>query len=267
MELSAAAIARDARPAVPTGAAAVDAPPEIPLAPIKRVQARFNLLADGMLYLVVFLGGFLGTVMRYGLSLALPAPLASDGFFSAFHTATFLANMLACFIFAGLTMYVSQASWMPKRVRQLTSRGVGMGVCGGFSTLSAMVIEELASIREGQIAGFLCYMLLSFAGGLAVAWFGARLALVTTAKREARVVADAASSMRGASGAAHALASGMPVAGVDMVTGLPKSGMVTVGAATPPEGDYGQPLPSFEPAPTTDEIPLVGDPMTGEVRG
>ena len=35
-------------------------PPTIPLAPMKRMQARFNPLADGLMYVVVFVGGFVG---------------------------------------------------------------------------------------------------------------------------------------------------------------------------------------------------------------
>ncbi|WP_368087496.1 CrcB family protein, partial [Bifidobacterium bifidum] len=111
----------------PTGLAAAVAPPSIPLAPAKRVQAKFNPLADGMLYLVVFVGGFFGTAIRYGLSLLLPNPAAPSGLLHSFHTATFIANMLACFIFAALSTYMSQAAWIRKRIRQLVSRGVGMG--------------------------------------------------------------------------------------------------------------------------------------------
>lgn len=40
----------------PTGAAAAEQPPQIPLAPVKRVQAQFNPLADLLLYLVVLAG-------------------------------------------------------------------------------------------------------------------------------------------------------------------------------------------------------------------
>ena len=112
----------------PTGLAAAVAPPSIPLAPAKRVQAKFNPLADGMLYLVVFVGGFFGTAIRYGLSLLLPNPAAPSGLLHSFHTATFIANMLACFIFAALSTYMSQAAWIRKRIRQLVSRGVGMGM-------------------------------------------------------------------------------------------------------------------------------------------
>ncbi|MBT1181965.1 CrcB family protein [Bifidobacterium sp. CP2] len=268
----------------PTGAAAAAEPPRIPLAPAKRVQAQFNPLADGMIYLVVFVGGFVGTAMRYGLSLLMPTPAAERGFLSAFHTATFTANMLACFIFAALTAYMSQASWIRKRVRQLTSRGVGMGMCGGFSTLSAMVIEELTAIHQGQIAGFLFYMLFSFAVGLLVAAAGVKVALALASRRSAHVVAQAVAAASG-EGPAHAApkrdVDGVALADKPIAVGDAASGPVEIKASTPPQGDYGQPLPSaasdaasvgtplapaFEPAPITDEIPTVGDPITGGVR-
>lgn len=269
----------------PTGAAAAPAPPSIPLAPVKRMQARFNPLADGMVYLVVFLGGCVGTAMRYGLALLIPQPAASEGPLSAFHTATFLANMIACLIFAWLTTYVSQASWLPKRARQLTSRGVGMGMCGGFSTLSAMVIEELTSIQGAQIGGFVFYMLASYIGGLIVAALGVKLALIMSAKDEAKVVLEAVSGKH----AAPANPAPIPVGAGSGPSNRSDthdlySGFVDVSVSAPPQGDYGQPFAAssaasvssvapvesiapvaIEPAPITDEIPLVGDLTTGEV--
>ena len=165
-----------------TAPASGPVPPRIPLAPIKAVHPRFNPLADVMIYVVVFVGGCIGTGMRYGLGQLIPAA-ESGAIASSFHLATFLANMAACFIYAALTTYVAQASWIRKRVRQLTSRGVGMGMCGGFSTLSAMVIEELTSLQQGHIAGFLIYMLTSFVAGLLVSWFGVRLGLAASGLR------------------------------------------------------------------------------------
>ncbi|WP_240540946.1 fluoride efflux transporter FluC [Bifidobacterium vespertilionis] len=140
-------------------------------------------LTDIVLYLVVFLGGCVGTAMRYGISLAIPNTAAQSGLLSVFHTATFVANMLACFIFAWLTTSMGRARWIPARTRELVNRGVGMGMCGGFSTLSAMVIEELMSWRGGNIAGVAFYEIVSFACGLAVAYGGAKLALAMTASR------------------------------------------------------------------------------------
>ena len=257
-----------------TAPASGPVPPRIPLAPIKAVHPRFNPLADVMIYVVVFVGGCIGTGMRYGLGQLIPAA-ESGAIASSFHLATFLANMAACFIYAALTTYVAQASWIRKRIRQLTSRGVGMGMCGGFSTLSAMVIEELTSLQQGHIAGFLIYMLTSFVAGLLVSWFGVRLGLAASAKRQAKVVAAAFASTQ--SGGRHAALPFAIVTAVEntpitvdspVVVPVPESAGVTESTAAA----AGTPVPTtstsmIEPEPDTAEIPLVSDPFTGEVRG
>ena len=251
----------------PQGAAAADRPPRIPLAPRKRMQAQFNPLADGMIYLVVFLGGFVGTAMRYGLSLVMPATAAEKGFFGAFHLATFTANMTACLIFAALTAYLSQAAWIRKRSRELVSHGVGMGMCGGFSTLSAMVIEELTSIQDGQIGGFLFYMLFSFICGLSAAWLGVRLAFALSAKRTATLIAEAVAGANGDATGRIRDEGGRPGAGHarHAMKRAPEAGVTMAGAGVTmaATGDTTA-APAFEPASVTDEIPLVGDPVSGD---
>ena len=259
--------------AVPTPAPD-QVPPQIPLAPLKAVQPRFNPLADVMIYVVVFVGGCVGTGMRYGLSQLIPAA-QSGAIAASFHLATFVANMAACFVYAALTTYVSQASWIRKRIRQLTSRGVGMGMCGGFSTLSAMVIEELTSLQQERIVGFLIYTLTSFAAGLLVSWFGVRLGLVASAKRQAKLVAAAFASAQ--SGGRHAALPSAIVTAVENTPIAVDSPVVvpapeSEGAAESTDAAAGTPVPAvstsmIEPEPDTAEIPLVSDPFTGEVRG
>ena len=110
-----------ARAGAPAAAAITMDPPPIPLAPMKRMQARFNPLADGLMYVVVFVGGFVGVGFRRALDLLLPSVSGSP-----FVVGTFVSNMLACFLFAMLTEYMATASWLRRRVRQVVSRGVGL---------------------------------------------------------------------------------------------------------------------------------------------
>lgn len=255
-EISAAQVRAQSMPA-PMGAAAAAKPPQIPLAPIKRVQARFNPLADGMIYLVVFLGGMLGTAMRYGLSLLLPATAAEHGFWQSFHVPTFTANMIACFIFACLTSYLSQAAWIRKRVRQLTSRGIGMGMCGGFSTLSALTIEELTTLHADRIAGAVFYLLISFLCGLLVAYIGAKLGLILTARKTAKLASEALYRQSHGPSGRHVTAGETVVEPRIDGDGVAVPGDTS--AATPAP-------PAYEPAPITDEIPLTGDLTTGEAH-
>lgn len=277
----------------PTGAAAAEQPPQIPLAPVKRVQAQFNPLADLLLYLVVFVGGCIGTAMRFGLAEAFPSPLARRGVLSAFHVVTFGANMVACLVLAMVTICMSHASWLTRRVKQLVSKGVGLGVCGGCSTLSTLGIEELGSLRGGEIGGTVLYVLVTFACGALCSVLGVKLGLLLTARRKSQVLQEAVrNAMRndGDSGpviegvpqnVVERFASGDSTASVDaealiaaespIVVDKPvavpgeSSDMRVDGAISSVGEGVTTGVPAFEPAPVTDEIPLVGDLATGEV--
>lgn len=277
----------------PTGAAAAEQPPQIPLAPVKRVQAQFNPLADLLLYLVVFVGGCIGTAMRFGLAEAFPSPLARRGVLSAFHVATFGANMVACLVLAMVTIGMSHASWLTRRVKQLVSKGVGLGVCGGCSTLSTLGIEELASLRGGEIGGTVLYVLVTFACGALCSVLGVKLGLLLTARRKSQVLQEAVRNAMRSDGDSGPVIEGVPqnvverfasgdsTASVDaealiaaespivvdkpVAVPVESSDMRVDGAISSVGEGVATGVPAFEPAPVTDEIPLVGDLATGEV--
>ena len=277
----------------PTGAAAAEQPPQIPLAPVKRVQAQFNPLADLLLYLVVFVGGCIGTAMRFGFAETFPSPLARRGVLSAFHVATFGANMVACLVLAMVTIGMSHASWLTRRVKQLVSKGVGLGVCGGCSTLSTLGIEELASLRGGEIGGTVLYVLVTFACGALCSVLGVKLGLLLTARRKSQVLQEAVRNAMRSDGDSGPVIEGVPqdvverfasgdsTASVDaealiaaespivvdkpVAVPVESSDMRVDGAISSVGEGVATGVPAFEPAPITDEIPLVGDLATGEV--
>lgn len=125
---------------------------------------HFRRLIRGDLLLVVFIGGTVGTALRYALSLS---PV-----YGAFHVGTLAANLIAAFCFAGLSAYVSHASWMSPSVSERVNRGLGMGLCGGLSTMSTLAVEEVTAFTGGDMSGAVAYMLGTFACGLAVATGG-----------------------------------------------------------------------------------------------
>lgn len=282
----------------PSGAAASKHPPQIPLAPMKRMQARFNPLADGLMYLVVFVGGFVGVGFRRATDLLLPSVNGSP-----FVVGTFVSNMLACFLFAMLTEYMATASWLRRRVRQVVSRGVGLGLLGGLSTMSGVMLETMEGMREQRFGSALGYLAGSFAGGLIAAAVGVALmqALLArgTRKRVRNAIADAStasvSSMSdsdvpdaqnvqnnvpGVQGvrhvkvadAAHSAAQAALEAAqaaqqaAQVAQQVAQTGQVPKIESQPQPSQPVAPLPSFEPKPVTAEIPLVADPTTGEVR-
>ena len=172
--------------AQPQGAAAASNPPQIPLAPLKRVQARFNPLADGLMYLVVFVGGFVGVGLRRVLDEMMPA---AEG--QPFVPGTFVSNMLACFLFAMLVEYMAVASWWPRRMRQIASRGIGLGMLGGLSTMSGLMLETMEGMSTHHVTGAVLYLAISFVGGMIASVAGLGIMQLLLARRTRRAVREA----------------------------------------------------------------------------
>lgn len=118
---------------------------------------------------MVFVGGALGTTARYGISSSmntLPHPLS-------IRWGTFTANVIAAFALAAITAALSHtllsehAPASQKRAGELISKGLGMGVCGGLSTMSTLALEIAASDYGWS------YAIVSLAAGIVSAILGA----------------------------------------------------------------------------------------------
>jgi CrcB protein len=109
-----------------------------------------------MSFLFVAIGGALGSVLRYFLSLVIPKA-------AGFPWPTFVANILGCLcigIFSGL--FLKCGSLSPNLKLFLVT-----GFCGGFTTFSTFANENLALLQSGKIGMFAIYALSSFAIGVA----------------------------------------------------------------------------------------------------
>ena len=113
---------------------------------------------------VVFLGGCVGTALRYALS-----GLADLG---PFHVGTFAANMIACFAYAALSAWLVGTGRIAGRAKEYVNRGVGMGMCGGLSTMSTLALEEFMLLRGGDVAGCALYCCVTFVVGCVLAYVG-----------------------------------------------------------------------------------------------
>lgn len=250
---------------IPVGAAASPNPPQISLAPIKKLRAQFNPLADGLVYLVVFIGGFVGTAARYGVS-ALSPTSATE-----FPLGTFIANAAACFLFSLLAETMAHASWIRRRARQLLSRGLGLGLCGGLSTMSTVAVESLTDILDHEPWMAVSYMVASVVVGTICCVAGVLLAHALTSSRAAQSLRRISTGSKTSHETRHA--DTMPVAGGSAPGGHAQAaagGDSSTSDGSQAGGHHDGNTPdmpaSFEPTPITAEIPLVPDPVTGEVH-
>jgi CrcB protein len=109
-----------------------------------------------MSFLFVAIGGALGSVLRYFLSLVIPKV-------AGFPWPTFVANVLGCLcigVFSGL--FLKCGSLSPNLKLFLVT-----GFCGGFTTFSTFANENLALLQSGKIGMFAIYAISSFVLGVA----------------------------------------------------------------------------------------------------
>jgi CrcB protein len=96
-------------------------------------------------------GGALGSLARYGLSVAIPHARGE------FAVATLLTNVLGCLLI-GVLMAVLTTTARPHR---LLRPFLGVGILGGFTTFSTFVTDTLDAATTGRILASLAYALTS----------------------------------------------------------------------------------------------------------
>ena len=121
-------------------------------------------------FLWVGLGGFLGSMARYAVALAIGAPAAGR-----FPFATFAVNLAGCLLIGLLAGLFSRMPAVPDAVRLF----LVTGVLGGFTTFSAFGLETVLLLRRGEIAMALLYVGGSVLAGIAAVWLGLRLGEAT----------------------------------------------------------------------------------------
>ena len=113
--------------------------------------------------LIVFIGGGLGTVMRFLISKILP--YSGKGF----PWSTFSANMIGCLIIGVITGYFlrniseNQSEWILFAT---------IGFCGGFTTFSSFANENFLFLRDENYIIMLIYSILSVLSGILMIYLG-----------------------------------------------------------------------------------------------
>ncbi|QMW02096.1 fluoride efflux transporter CrcB [Spirosoma foliorum] len=121
-------------------------------------------------YVLVFLGGGVGSLVRYIAGHLIPATLSN----APFPTAILLVNVLASFVLGAIVSWVVDRS-AGEEARLL----IGIGFCGGLSTFSSFSYDTVVLLQGGRIGAALLNVtlnvvlcLLASVGGL---WIGQKL--------------------------------------------------------------------------------------------
>lgn len=89
---------------------------------------------------LVGMGGFAGSVARYGLS------VTSQRFSITWPIGTLTANILGCFLIGIIAGFSARGETISPEVRL----ALATGFCGGFTTFSSMIYETAEMLRAGE---------------------------------------------------------------------------------------------------------------------
>jgi CrcB protein len=123
-------------------------------------------------FLYVFLGGGIGSVLRYSMGLLVagitPEKTESPHWLSMYPISTLIVNVLGCGLI-GVAWGLSSPADSTNDTMRLA---LVVGVLGGFTTFSSFGWETLELIQNQRVAAAGVYVLASVLIGLAAAWGG-----------------------------------------------------------------------------------------------
>ncbi|MDG1374596.1 MAG: fluoride efflux transporter CrcB [Flavobacteriaceae bacterium] len=112
--------------------------------------------------LLVFIGGGIGSALRYLVGTFLKTPA------SGFPWGTFSVNVLGSLIIGVLMGVTLKNSSLSENQTLLLITGL----CGGFTTFSAFAYENHVFLKEGDFTSFFIYSIGSIGLGLAAVFLG-----------------------------------------------------------------------------------------------
>ena len=113
--------------------------------------------------LIVGIGGFIGSILRYWLS-----EVAQRWVQDTFPAGTLFVNVIGCFVIGVVWSVVEYGGWFRPETRLF----IVTGILGGFTTFSAFGVETIYLVRRGEVAVAALYVGLSLVVGLAGLWLG-----------------------------------------------------------------------------------------------
>lgn len=113
--------------------------------------------------LLIFVGGGIGSLMRYGLGRWI-----NNTIISHFPFGTFAVNLIGCFLIGFIIFYTEHDKEHVQQWRLL----LVTGLCGGFTTFSSFSIENVQLMTDGRVMIALLYTLGSVCLGFIATYLG-----------------------------------------------------------------------------------------------
>ncbi|WP_096186762.1 fluoride efflux transporter FluC [Evansella halocellulosilytica] len=109
--------------------------------------------------IAIFIGGALGTLFRYTINLQTTTLI--------FPLGTLLENIAGSLLLGILTGYI-----FLKAINVVIKEAIGVGFCGGFTTMSTLAADSVFLFDEGSIGSVIFYFCGSLTFGLLAAFVG-----------------------------------------------------------------------------------------------
>ena len=115
--------------------------------------------------LFIAIGGAIGSVLRF-----LTTVLVSKFYSNHFPLATFMVNVIGCFLIGILMGFLTKNALDNSNLKYF----LVTGFCGGFTTFSAFSAESVLMLESGKFNALFWYLLISVAGGISLTWLAYR---------------------------------------------------------------------------------------------
>ena len=133
--------------------------------------------ATVLAFLVVGAGGAAGAMARFGLT------MATLRFSNVIPIGTLVSNLAGCLIMGAIVQMLARLAWFAEGgvITDHNRLLFGVGFCGAFTTLSALVLEISTMLQRDQIALAFVYLTTTLVGGFACFYAGCAIVRSITA--------------------------------------------------------------------------------------
>lgn len=113
--------------------------------------------------LLVGIGGFTGSILRYLMYQVFDKPILAF-----FPFATFTVNIIGSFLIGIIYFLAQKEGWVSEEIRLL----LAVGFCGSFTTFSTFALENLTLIKSGNLLTTVVYIGSSVVLSIIAVWAG-----------------------------------------------------------------------------------------------